>query len=110
MHHDILIIKANGPLNAKFINAKQTKQTHQYKNTKEKLYKTNAEIWYNKIWGEKQLASNYTYIQYVGKHNPIHQLIYNTFNMSLPTRPTDQYPTFHTTKPVDPDLASRQST
>jgi len=33
----------------KFGNAKQAKQTHQYKNIKKKLYKTNAEIWYNKM-------------------------------------------------------------
>jgi hypothetical protein len=33
----------------KFVNAKQAKGTYQYRNTKEKLYKTNAAIWYNKI-------------------------------------------------------------
>ena len=39
----------HGPLNVKFINAKQAKQTYQYKNTKEKLCKTNAAIWYNRV-------------------------------------------------------------
>jgi hypothetical protein len=36
----------------------------------------------------KQLISE----QYIGEHNPIYQLIQNTFIMSLPTRPADQYP------------------
>jgi ribosomal protein L18 len=31
-----------------FIVAKQTKDTHLHKNTKEKLYRTMAAIWYNK--------------------------------------------------------------
>ena len=39
----------HGPLNVKFVNAQQEKQTYQYKNTEEKLYKTNAAILYNKI-------------------------------------------------------------
>jgi len=33
----------------KFVNVKQAKETYQYRNIKEKLYKTNAAIWYNKI-------------------------------------------------------------
>jgi len=36
----------------------------------------------------KQLISE----QSTGEHNPIYQLIHDTFLMSLPTRPTDQYP------------------
>jgi hypothetical protein len=48
----------HGPLNVKFVNAKQAKETYHYRNTKEKLYKTNAEMWHNKIFGEKQLAPN----------------------------------------------------
>jgi len=42
----------------KFGNAKQAKQTHQYTNIKIKLYKTNAEIWYNKTCRLKQLKPN----------------------------------------------------
>jgi len=41
----------HGPLNIKFINAKQAKQTYQYKNTKEKLHKTksgNSRVLYQK--------------------------------------------------------------
>jgi hypothetical protein len=34
--------------NVKFIHAKQAKEIHQYQNTKRKLYRTNAAIWYNK--------------------------------------------------------------
>ena len=49
----------HGPLNVIFVNAKQAKETYQYRNAKEKLYKTNASIWYNKICREKQLAPNY---------------------------------------------------
>jgi len=34
-------------MNIKFINAKQTTEIHAYKNTKRKLYKMNAAIWFN---------------------------------------------------------------
>jgi hypothetical protein len=37
-----------GTTNIKFIDAQQAKLAYQYKNTKRKLYKTNAAIWYNK--------------------------------------------------------------
>ena len=33
----------------KFVNVKQAKETYQYRNNKEKLYKTYAAMWYNKI-------------------------------------------------------------
>jgi hypothetical protein len=46
-------------MNVKFASAKQAKETYQYRNTKEKLYKTNAVIWYNKICRKKQLTPNY---------------------------------------------------
>jgi len=39
----------HGPLIVKFGNAQQLKHTYQYKNTKEKLCKTNAAIWCNKM-------------------------------------------------------------
>jgi len=39
-------------VSASVADAKQARETHQYRNTKEKLYKTNAAIWYNKICGE----------------------------------------------------------
>jgi len=37
-----------GTTNIKFIDAEQVQLAYQYKNTKRKLYKTNAAIWYNK--------------------------------------------------------------
>ena len=43
----------HGPLNVKFANAKQAKESYQYMNTKDEMYKTNAAIWYNKICSEK---------------------------------------------------------
>ena len=36
----------HGTTNIKFIDAQQAKLAYQYKNTKRKLYKTNAAIWY----------------------------------------------------------------
>ena len=35
-------------MDIKFINAKQAKETCQYRNIKSKLYQTNGAIWYNK--------------------------------------------------------------
>jgi hypothetical protein len=40
----------HGPMNVKFINTKQAKETYQYRNFKRKLYKSNAAIWYNKTF------------------------------------------------------------
>jgi hypothetical protein len=47
------------PENVKFVNVQQAKQIYQYKNTKEKLYKTNAAIWYNKTCRQKYRTPNY---------------------------------------------------
>ena len=58
----------HGPMNVKFANAKQAKETYQYRNIKEKLFKTNAAIWYNKICREKQLAPKYISIKINGKN------------------------------------------
>jgi hypothetical protein len=38
-----------GMRNLKFANTQQATAPHDYKNTKEKFYKTNAAIWFNKI-------------------------------------------------------------
>jgi hypothetical protein len=51
----------HGHMNVKFVNVKQAKETYQYRNAREKLYKTNAAIWYNKICREKQLTPNYEF-------------------------------------------------
>jgi predicted DNA-binding ArsR family transcriptional regulator len=57
----------HGNLNVKFVNAKQAKETYQYRNTKEKLYKTNAAKWYNKMCREKQLTPSWSCSQAVSK-------------------------------------------
>jgi len=59
----------DGPQNVKFINAKQAKETYQYRNTKEKMYKSNVAMWCNKICREKQLAPNYISIKINGKNS-----------------------------------------
>ena len=44
-----------GQSNIKFVNAKQPKEIYSYKNTKRRLYKTIASVWYNKICRDKQI-------------------------------------------------------
>jgi hypothetical protein len=41
----------HGSINIQFINAKQARDVHSYKNTKRKLYKTNSAIWFNINFG-----------------------------------------------------------
>jgi hypothetical protein len=53
----------HGPVNDRFINAKQVKGTYQYRKIKRKLYKINAAIWFNKICREKQPAPKYISIK-----------------------------------------------
>ena len=45
----------HGTTNIKFIDVQQAKLAYQYKNTKRKLYKANAAIWYNKIYRSKAM-------------------------------------------------------
>jgi len=61
--------------NVKFVNAKQAKETYQYRNTKEKLWKTNAPIWYIKICRGKQLTLNYISIKINGKNSQCQKTI-----------------------------------
>jgi hypothetical protein len=56
-------------INIKFIDAKQAREIYQYKNIKDKLYRTNATIWYNKICWQKQLTPTYINICINGKTN-----------------------------------------
>jgi hypothetical protein len=65
----------HAPLNVKFANAKQAKGPSQYRNTKENVHKTNAAIWYNKIYRDKQLAPNYISIQINGKNSQCQKTI-----------------------------------
>jgi hypothetical protein len=57
----------HGIQNIKFIDAKQAKEIHQFKNTKRKLYKTIAAIWYNKMC-RQHLTPNYINIHINGKN------------------------------------------
>jgi hypothetical protein len=88
----------HGTLNVKFANAKQAKETYQYRNTKEKVYKTNA-AWYNKICREIQLAPNCISIKINGKNSQCHKTIKPATHYRL-----NQELEFH------PDHASRQPT
>jgi len=51
----------HGSMNIKFINAKQATEIHAYKNTKRKLYKTNAAIWFKKTCNTKLHLVGYLY-------------------------------------------------
>ena len=59
----------NGPKNVKLCNAQQAKQVYQYKNTKIKLYKNNAAIWYNKTCRARQLTPTYANIKIKGTNS-----------------------------------------
>ena len=58
----------HGTMNLKFSEAKQAKEIYQYKNSKRKLYKTNASIWYNKICRLKRLTPTYINIHIYGNN------------------------------------------
>jgi len=51
----------------KIISAQQARTYNNYKNTKEKLLKTNAAIWFNKMCIVKGLKPNYIHIKINGK-------------------------------------------
>ena len=57
-----------GTTNIKFIDAQKAKLAYQYKNTKRKLYKTNAAIWYNKTCRQKRLTPKYIRIRINGNN------------------------------------------
>ena len=40
----------HGSMNIKFINARRAIDIYTYKNTKRKVYKTNAAIWFNMVY------------------------------------------------------------
>ena len=58
----------HGTQNVKLVNAQQAEQIHKYKNTKEKLYKCNMAIWYNKMCRQKNLTPKYTNIKVNGNN------------------------------------------
>jgi hypothetical protein len=51
--YSLLSSLMHGTMNLKFINAKQAKEVYEYKNTKHKLHKTTAAIWFNETFREK---------------------------------------------------------
>jgi hypothetical protein len=51
-----------------YTNAQQAKTRHSLKNIKEKLLKTNADIWFNKICGNHQLTRKYVNIKVNGNN------------------------------------------
>ena len=50
----------------KVVNAKQARQHNNFKNTKCKLLRTNAAIWFNKMCRIRQIKSNYINIRING--------------------------------------------
>ena len=56
-------------LRADSINAEQAKPVHQYKDTKIKLYKNNAAIWYNKTCRTRQITPTYANIKMKGANS-----------------------------------------
>ena len=44
-----------GTMNLKFANAKQAREVYEYKNTKQKLHRTIAAIWYNKSCRDRNI-------------------------------------------------------
>ena len=61
-------IKIYGENNIKFVVARQAKDVYQYKNITEKLHRTNAAIWHNKLCRQLQLTPKYIAIK-VNGHN-----------------------------------------
>jgi len=57
-----------GTMNLKFINAKQAGEVYEYRNTKQKLHRTIAAIWYNKACRDRNIKSNYVNIRIKGNN------------------------------------------
>jgi hypothetical protein len=55
-------------MNLKFINAKQAGEVYEYKNTKQKLHRTIAAIWYNKSGRDRNIKPNYVSIRIKGNN------------------------------------------
>ena len=67
----------HGQRNVKLCDAKQARQLYHYKNTKLKLYKNNAAVWFNKTCKAKQLTATCANINIKGD-NPRYQKTKNT--------------------------------
>ena len=58
-----------GRKNVKLHNEEQAEPIYQYKDTKIKLYKNNAAIWYNKTCRARQITPTYVNIQMKGTNS-----------------------------------------
>jgi hypothetical protein len=59
----------HGQENIKLCIAEQAKRVYQYKNTKIKLYKNNAAIWYNKTCRARQITPAYANVKIKGTNS-----------------------------------------
>jgi hypothetical protein len=73
----------HGSMDVKFIDAKQAKELHQFKNIKRKLYRTNAAIWYNKTCRDKQLTPKYISIWVNGKNKQSQKTLQNAIRYRI---------------------------
>jgi hypothetical protein len=72
---DKILDNSDIDIHVKFASAQQAKHMFQYKNTKEKLYKTNAAIWYNKTCRQKHLTPNHISIKINGNNQQCRKMI-----------------------------------
>jgi hypothetical protein len=74
-------------MNINFINAKQAIEVHAYKNIKQKLYKRNTAIWFNKTCRDKELTPNFRNIRINGNNrqriNTIRAAVCNQLNQEI---------------------------
>jgi hypothetical protein len=92
----------HGHQNIKFTNAQQAQPIYKYGNTKEKLHKTNAAIWFNKTCKYKQLTPKYIAIKIKGNNPRNHKTIKVATQYRLKQELKFLY------KSVDPQLATSQ--
>jgi hypothetical protein len=75
-----------GENNIKFVIARQAKEVYQYKNIKEKLHRTNAAIWYNKLCRQLQLTPKYIAIKvkvYICRNKTLYSKMYGENNIKI---------------------------
>ena len=77
-----------GQQNVKICDTKQANQVHQSKNTKIKLYKSNADIWYNKTCRIKQLIPTYVNIRVIGNNSRCQRTKESSLNLCTGRPPT----------------------
>jgi hypothetical protein len=74
--------KMHGEYTIKFVSAQQARIIYKYRNTKEKLLRTNASIWFNKTCKAEHLQPRYINIKVNGNNRRSH----NTKNAALKYR------------------------